>query len=305
MEPLSNLINQLWKEGNMPTVKKQLADSRTPIQTTVHRGNIFDQSVAVEDLPDTGYRFLIYGQSGSGKTTMACTFPKPLLLIRPEEVEDGSRSVRTVKGVSATPYITTPDHLGEICEGQASTQRYKTLVLDGVTKFQDLVVKKHMGLEDVPVQNTFGMAQQADWNAIGITVKEYLRKLLRLTELGTHVVLVGGERAIGESQDGTPSILIPTVMLALTPASTSWVHDVCDFNVHLFRRQQTVEKIVTISGKEMRQKQATDKVEFCAHVGPDVALYATKFRVPFGTKLPAIMVDADFSKFDKLIKGDS
>lgn len=249
---------------------------------------------------------LLFGVSGTGKTTFACDFPKPLFLIRPEEVEDGSRSVRTVPGVVTPPTpIVDPDQISDVCRGQRRTNRYKTVVLDGITRLQDMVVKKHMGLADIPVQQTWGMVPQADWNRIGITLKDYLRELLRLAEDGTHVVLVGAERDFGD--EASSEIMVPKVMVALTPGTAGWVHETCDYNLHTFKRMGTISKESTQAGKKVTIIKLSGKVEFCLHVGPS-NLYATKFRGPRDKEIPEVLVmdrtGDNFGKLDKLIKGE-
>jgi hypothetical protein len=291
----------------MPKVNKQMpppragaSPARNQIQTYKSEGNLFDDSVPVGELPEKGLKFLIFGMSGTGKTTLACTFPTPLLLVRPEEVEDGELSVTNVPGVKATPNMTNPDQLSEVCEGQLRTNRYKTIVLDGATRLQDLVVKKHMGLQNVPVQMTWGIVPQADWNRIGITIKEYLRDLFKLCEMGTNVVIVAGERSVGD--DNQSSVMVPSIMAAMTPGTTGWLHEVCSYNVHTFKREQTGKKILKIGGKPIETEAPTGKIEFCLHVGP-VPLYGTKFRVPRGTPLPDVMVDPSYDKLIALIRG--
>ncbi len=278
----------------MPSVTKQSPNQNSKI---IPNGSIFDAAIPVEELAATGYQFLLFGESGSGKTTIACSFPKPLLLIRPEEVEDGSQSVRTVKGVSVSPHITDPDQILDICDGQARTNRYKTIVLDGLTAMQDLVVKKHMGLQDVPVQNTWGMVPQTDWNWIGITVKDFVRALLRLNKMGTHVVLVCGEKMFkikGEEESG--GISVPKIMAALTPSATAFIHHTVNYSIHTFKRLKTIE---TDTGTKV-----TNKKEFGVHVDENIT-YATKFRIDRGlsVKLPEIIINPTFEHFDKLING--
>ncbi len=42
-------------------------------------------------------------------------------------------------------------------------------------------------------------------------------------------------------------------------------------------------------------------VEYCTRVGPN-SVYTTKFRVPKGTPLPEVLVDADYTKLMALIR---
>ncbi len=266
-------------------------------------GGLFDAAVPVADMPVTGLRFLVFGASGTGKTTLACDFPKPLLLLQPEEAEDGSASVRNVPGVFVPPYLTEPDQLSEICDRQRQTGKYKTLVLDGVGNFQSLCVKKHMGFADVPVQTTWGMVNQPDWNAIGLILQELLRELVRLSNEGVNVVFVADERTIGADKEGVATeIMVPTVMAALTPASSGWLHRTCNYNVHCFKRQKTEQLKVNVGGKDKVRSVPGKGADYCLHVGPD-SNFATKFRCPKHTKLPHVVVDPTYAKLAGLIKG--
>jgi hypothetical protein len=250
-------------------------------------------------------KFLIFGLSGSGKTTLACTFPKPLLLVRPEAVEDGSLSVRNVAGVRVTPPIVDPDQLTHVCEGQKRTNAYRSIVIDGLDDVQALTVKKHMGFQDTMVQSMWKVVKQADWLMVATIMKDILRSLLRLTENGVSVVLVCGERRLGDKtgdNQGDVSISVPKVMAALTPSITGWVHKVCDYNLHTFK-QPGIERVnANIAGQDVIQEIPTGKVEYCAHLDDADCYYATKFRVPKGTVLPPVMSDPTYAKLAKLIR---
>lgn len=279
---------------------KVIVKTPQPFKTFDKEASIFDAALPASQLAPTGHKFLIFGLSGTGKTTLACDFPKPLLLVRLEEVEDGSKSVRTVPGVHVTPPVIDPDQLSAVAEGQRRTSRYKSIVLDGVTRLQDSTVKKHLGLSDVPVQMTYGMVPQADWNLIGITLKEYLREILRLTDMGTHVIIVGGERDI--KSEAKSEIAVPQVMVALTPSLTGWLHEVCDNNIHCFKRRALVEKVKEVDGKKQKVKSYEGKMTFCIHAGPG-DLYNTKLRVPKGTPVPEEIEEPSFAKLDAILSG--
>lgn len=280
----------------MPKIVKQ------SVKKVFNPSNILDGIVRVDELEDTGYKFLIYGLSGTGKTTLGSTFPKPLLIVRPERAEDGTRSVRNIKGIDVTPYLSSPNQLDEIVEYQTQGGKYKTILLDGVTKFQDLVLKKILNLSDVPEQLSWGIANQQTWGIVSNELKEHLRKLLRLTEMGTHIVIVGGERSLNTGEDNPSVLLAPTVMVALTPSSMGWMHEVMDYNVRTFIRRKTEKKIVTIAGKKKEKEVVGNGIEYCVQVRSDPT-YQIKFRVPKGTELPECVADPTFEKLDQLIKG--
>lgn len=289
----------------MPTVQKQSS------KPSKKGGGFIQRIVDVQSLEDTGYKVLIFGLSGTGKTTLGCSFTKPLLMLRPERAEDGTRSVRKVEGVKVADYMTEPDQILEIIEAQENGDfrgvpggRFKTILLDGVTQFQDLVLKKVLNLSEIPEQLSWGIADQQTWGIVSNEFKEYMRKLLRLSELGTHIVIVGGERALNVDVERPESLLAPTVMVALTPTSMAWLHIVMDYNLHTFLRRKTQEKEMVIGGKKKLRQVFTDGVDFCLHVSPD-PIYQIKFRAPKGTVLPPYLVNPSFDKIDALIRGQA
>jgi energy-coupling factor transporter ATP-binding protein EcfA2 len=280
----------------MPSVVKQSNKKAAKV------GSVWDRIVPASEQAETGHRVLLYGPSGSGKTTLACTFPKPLLMIRPERAEDGTRSVRTVKGVDVTPYLTSPNQLDEVVEQQQGTSHYKTIVLDGITKFQDLVLKKILDLSAVPEQLSWGVANQQIWGIVSNELKAHLRKFLQLTEDGVHVVIVGGERSLNTDTDNPAMLLAPTIMVALTPSSMGWLHEVMDYNLSTFIRRRTEKRTISIGGKKTEKEVAGDGCEFCLRTAPD-PLYQVKWGAGRDRPAPGIMVDPTFDKLDRVIQG--
>ncbi len=291
----------------MPKIERQSATKLNRAMLT-EPDNLFDAAVPVEQTLDKGYQFMIFGLSGTGKTTLACSFPKPLLVIRPEEVEDGTDSVRGVQGVSVTPPVTTPDQLSVICARQAETRRYRTLVVDGLTRFQDLVVKKAMGLEDVPLQQYWGLVPQADWLHIASIFKGFIRELFRLCQPegdqpGTHVVLVVGERVLGGGGEDSSSIQIPTVMAALAPSICQFMHESCSHIVHTFKKRPKVQvKSKGVGGQETISLKP-GKTRFFIHAAPH-DLYATKLRIDRSLceTVPEEIMNPTFAILDSLIR---
>lgn len=280
----------------MPKIVKQTNHK------TVKTGSIWDRIVPASSQLETGHRVLVYGPSGTGKTTFAVSFPKPLLMVRPERAEDGTRSVRTVKGVEVTPYLTSPNQLDEIVEAQQESKRYKTIVLDGITKFQDLVLKKILDLSAVPEQLSWGVANQQTWGIVSNELKAHLRKFLQLTEDGVHVVIVGGERSLNTGDDNPSILLAPTIMVSLTPSSMGWLHEVMDYNVNTFIRRKTEQRSIKIGGKEVKKEVLTNDCEFCLRTAPD-PLFQIKWGAGRDHPAPGIMVDPSFAKLDKAIRG--
>jgi len=75
----------------------------------------------------------ICGDSGLGKTTLACTFPKPIVI----RAEDGLQAIPAKSRPDAFPVLTGPDMLWEQCKALIQEEHdYKTLIVDSVTALE-------------------------------------------------------------------------------------------------------------------------------------------------------------------------
>lgn len=245
-------------------------------------------------LPVGGVKLNVYGRSGTGKTTFACTFPKPLLLVG---AEDGTRSVHNVRGVDFVRLQET-EELRSIAEFlQSSESKYKTVVLDSASSLQDMVLKELLGLEELPPQGSWGMASREAWTQCALKTKEWMRVLLQLQ---AHVVITAQEREFNVENDS--DLLMPYVASALTPSVTGWLNPACDYITQTFIRESFTTKATKVGDKTIKRREKTGAVEYCLRTGPD-PVYTTKFRLPKGKELPLAVVDPTYSKLERLIEG--
>lgn len=287
----------------MPPARKQLPP-RTP--ATVARPNDLPGDAVSRIRPiqfdEDGIKILITGRSGTGKTTLWGTFPGPILAIitsgglKPGEL----RSLDTPelrKKVSAVTLHST-DEMPALINHVKTNGRYATVVMDHVTGYQDLVLKEILGLSEIPVQKSWGMARQDQYGQAVQQCKEAFRHLLNLDG---NVVLVGQDR--GSREEVSSEVMTPTVGVALMPSLAGWLNPAVDYIVQTFIRTKEVEKVGNIAGQEVKTMfKVKGEVEYCLRTGPD-EVYVTKFRVPRGSHLPAIIVDPDYDKLYQLIKG--
>lgn len=272
----------------MPVVKKQ---SRRVAKQS--RGNGVLGRIAPVSLDDRGIKMNVYGRSGTGKTTFACTFPKPLLLIG---TEDGTRSVHNL-GKQGVDFVrlNQSDELAELVAHVRDGDYYQTVVLDTATMLQDMVLAEILGLKELLVQKSWGVAKQQDWGQCGLQMKEHLRRLL---DLPVNVVILAQEREFNNDTDS--EVIEPFVASALTPSVVGFLNPACDYICQMYRRNKTEEKTSKIGKKEVTTKRRLKEVEYCLRTGPD-ATYATKFRVPKGTPLPEAVVDPDYDTVVSII----
>lgn len=269
----------------MPVVK-QVAPKKSRSNT----GNIIDQIQSVQDMDTGGLNLVVYGKSGTGKTKLASTAKKPALFLicsGPGE----TRTIKNEKGVDAVR-ITDVEQLVTIVEYQKEVNKYKTIVVDHATGFQDLAFKKVVG-KDAPAQMSWGAATQQQWGEIGSMVKEHLKLVF---DLPCDTIINCQERTDNADADAS-EILQPYCYPALSPSTATWLQFTADYVVHTFIRLATVTKKVK-KGDNIIEKEF-DEIQYCLRVGPHPTFY-TKFRVPGGVK-EDVIVNPTLDKIQALI----
>ena len=251
-------------------------------------------------LSTNGISMVLYGKSGTGKTVLASTFPKPALLIGADE--DGTRSVTDVKDLFYVR-ISKSEELITLVEYTRTTLNYSTVIVDTTSQFYNLVLREILNVEKLPEQKAWGMVTQAQYQQCSLQVKEKLRTTLALVRYGVNVVLLAQERNFNEEQ--TSDIMLPSVGPALGPAVVGWMNPACDYVCQTFLKQKTMTKTGPMKGKDGKPlvtRVVVPGADFCLRTLPD-AVYMSKFRAPKGTKVPEYLVDHTYTKILSLIEG--
>jgi len=280
-----------------PQIVKQTM--KTPVTTKSGTSSLTDRIMSVQDI-QTGIKLCVYGRGKTGKTRLACTFPKPLIICG---LEDGTKSVRASQGVDFIRILksTEVDEVAKLVKAG----KYKSVVLDTAGGLQDLILKEILNLEDIPIQRSWGMAKREDWMACGAQLKERLRCLLDLADNeGTNAIVIAHERNFKE-EGGESDIMVPTVGAALTPAAAAWLNGACDYICQTFVREKETIKETNVNGtviKSVVPAGPKDPKEYCLRVGPH-PVYTTGFRLPEGVTLPNEIVNPNYASIMKLING--
>lgn len=254
-----------------------------------------------------GLTVLLYGRSGTGKTTFWATFPAPILvLICSGGVKPGElRSIDTPenrKRIKKLVLQSSAD-VTEVVETVAPD--FATVVLDHTTGFADLVLSEIIGRR-LPAQNSWGLVSQQQYGQLGLQCKETFRSLLSLS---SNVVFVAQERSFGGKEEGMdPELVRPTIGAALTPTLTGWLNPACDYVVQTFIRPRSETKVMKMNApggktKDVSTKVRLEGVEYCLRTGPH-DVYHTKFRTPRGRELPDAIVDPSYDKLVEVIRGE-
>lgn len=279
----------------MPKIERQLPPKK-PVRGAVAKAASVLDRIEPISLTTEGLKVAIYGRSGTGKTTLWSSFPKPILAMLKSGTKRGEiRSIWNVPGIEIVP-LEDEAEVETLVQHQRSTGKYKTVVLDHITSYQDLVFKKVVG-QDAPAQMTWGAATQEQWGIIGGILKERLADMLSLS---CHVVLVAQEREFN-TEANVADLLAPFVNVALSPSSAGWVGPAVDYLVQTYIRMGKIPYIKEAAGGK-KLKMYKEVPQYCLRTGPH-PVYSTKFRVPKGTVLPSEIVDADYNKIMALIEG--
>ncbi len=282
----------------MPTIKKQQV-RKIKKRVVRKKQNVVDRIAPIYFDDDEGISINLYGKSGTGKTVLWSTFPKPILAIvcsalkKPGEL----RSINTAENRKTISTVTleNSNELKDLIEYQQNEKKFKTVVLDHATGLQDLLLKEILNLDELPAQGSWGMATRENWGQCSLQTKELLRALLNLF---CNRVIIAQERVF--DTEGDEDIILPFVASALTPSTAGWLGPACDYVCQTFIQQKTVTKNIKIAGKIIKKQVCTEGVDYCLRTAPNPT-YATKFRIPKGETLPEFIVDPTYAKIKKLI----
>lgn len=226
-------------------------------------------------------KFCIYGHNRVGKTTLACQFPKPLLLISFEPAKSGgATSVVTVPDVTFIHLDNSLDASNLARELKGDTY-YKSHVLDTASSFQDIILKELLNLPEIPDTLLWGTVSEDQYKRRSEKLKQHLRPFL---SLNAHTVILAkekdhnppkGERNTRLLKKGqTESLFGPD----MGTATAGWVNDACDYVCQLFVEEEVSEQkqeieiegnkvteiIQTPTGREIRKLRTTKHDNFMA-----------------------------------------
>ena len=232
---------------------------------------------------------MAYGRSGTGKTTFASTFPKPLLLL--DVREKGTDSVANVDGID----VVTVDDWGQfeevywyLSEGK---HKYKTVVIDQLTQLQDLAIAQAMK-EDGKAEGD--PISQRNWGQGAGLMKTWIMNFRDLIDKEINVVLLAHDRlSEGSDESGTDQQIDPCVGARLMPSVASFVNGAVKMIGNTFIR----ETFDLVNNKRVR------RVEYAMRIGPH-AYFVTKTRSPYGIESPDIIVDPTYDKMKKILIGE-
>lgn len=234
---------------------------------------------------------VVYGRSGTGKTTFAGTAPKPLLIL---DVSD--RGTISVKGQPET-YVLSIEKWEDFEEAywylKSGKHSFKSVAIDTMTQLQDLAIRQIVGDEKEDL-----IISRRAWGAVSALMKTWI---LNFRDLPLTKIFICQDRLItsDEESEADPEMIVPEVGPALSPSVARTLNAAVDAIGQTFIR----ERLVTVKTKKGNEKSQL-VVEYCMRIGPH-ARYLTKIRREKpGVELPQVIINPTFEKIIKLVKGE-
>jgi ABC-type transporter Mla maintaining outer membrane lipid asymmetry ATPase subunit MlaF len=242
----------------------------------------------------------LYGRSGTGKTTLAASWPKPILYLNIKD--NGEESISDVEGIDAVDIETSEDLLEQILwlHKKASKDKlvYKTVVLDTMSQLQRVLTEEMGATKKIPKgkrAGDFGVLTRQDWGKIS---GDLIKVIMDIRALPVNSVFIAQERVFnaGDEEDDGVDQLAPEVGTKLMPSVNK---DLCaSVNIvgNTFIRIKVTKKKVDGKTEKVIKKQ------FCLRLGPN-EVYTTKIRKPKGIEAPDFIVDPTYRKIIDIVKG--
>lgn len=203
--------------------------------------------------------FLFYGKTGTGKTTLAGTFPKPLFL---DFNEEGTTSVKDVEGeyISIKNYKEFEEFVSEIDKYEEKL-KFQSIIIDTAGKLQDMDLLELSKGGKILI------------NHYGDSTNELQQMFLKLVdytqnrEKQIYLAFNCHERDNTVADESTGEILNPSVGPQLTPKLAEWLQAICTVVGHT-RKVEVKDDLGQSKG-----------VFYCLKISAD-PVFKTKVRIP-------------------------
>lgn len=264
------------------------------------RDDVLEGVTDIGEGEDGDHSFVLYGRSATGKTTLAGSFPKPLLYL---DIRDrGGRSIMDVKGIKQK-------QIREYAEFEETSEwlkrnptKYQSVIVDTVSQLQELVLKERGGEKNKEHRRSgdWGSMTRREWGDVSALMKDAIINLRDLQDEGMNIVFVAQDRVFNfdeEEDQGTDDMLMPEVGPYLIPSVAKVLNASVTVIGNTFIRERTVKR--EVKGKVRERKE----VQYCLRIGPN-PVYTTKVRKPRKFIPPSVIVDPSYEDILAIMQGE-
>lgn len=235
---------------------------------------------------------LFYGRSGTGKTTLAGDFPKPLLLL--DIGERGTDSLSDQEGID----VLTISQWGELEEVYWDLAEgghgYKTVVIDAVHTMQGLALQE---ARDVAGKKEKDQTSQRDFGQASGLMNKWLYHFRDLRDDGVNIVFLAHDRLREVDTEDDETVILPEMGPNLMPGVAKTITGAVNIIGYTFIKEEVTKS--KIAGKKPQRE-----VQYGLRIGPN-AIYSTKIRKPKNFHLPEYLIDPSYGKLVSVLKGET
>lgn len=256
----------------------------------IKKTSILDEAVPVAEVPSYSAA-LYYGESGSGKTTVASTYPKPLLLL--DLQERGTETIKKVRDINVLG-IRSWDRFEKAYWELEKDDHYETIVLDQVSALQGIGITHIREEEGMEPDETFS---KRDWGRLSGLMQTWLLNYRNLSDRGKHIVFLAHQRQFGgEDDESEDEQMAPRFGARLSPSVESFLNGAVSIIGNTFIRERWVQL-------DPKKPKKTREVKYCMRIGPHGS-FRTKIRKPPEDELPDVIVNPTYEKIMRLSRGE-
>ena len=238
----------------------------------------------------------VYGRSGSGKTTFASTFPRPILML---DIRDqGNDSISDQRDIDEKEIETFDDIEDVYYFLKKNPKRYKTVVFDTVTQLQQMLLEEMSSGKRRKNGNAgdWGTMTKRDWGDVAAKMKEWI---MNFRNLPMEVVFLAQERVSTiEEEEVSDNQLMPEVGPQVMPSVAGTLNAAVSVIGNTFVGIRTTKKSMT-NGKKVSKREARYRLR----VGPN-PVYTTKLRKPKKIEPPAWIDNPTYADVIAINKGE-
>lgn len=245
--------------------------------------------------------YAIYGPAGTGKTTLAGTFPGPVLLI--DMNDRGDDSVANVKGLEVAD-VTSEEELEDIyweLKSGSWKGKFATVVLDTVTQLQQIIIeelseargKRNKKFADKN-PGDWGTMTKQDWGTVSSKMKKHI---VNFRDLPVNVVFLAQQRVFNVGEDEEVEFQ-PEVGPSLSPATAAYLASAMHVVGNTFIRRK-IKKTKNEKGKVVEKR----RLVYCLGIGPS-ELYIRKVRKPRDIEVLDVIEDPTYEDIIEIIQGE-
>ena len=253
-----------------------------------------ERAKSVQEMPIDGV-FVIYGDSGSGKTELASTFPKtkekPMLILDILEGGTGSISVGNRDNIQVVN-IDTFQELDEVltdvengvtidASGAKVPVEFSTIVIDSATQLEFLLKKYVMESAGKDQMNLNLKKKKKNGHDQIWNLCKYLHK-----KTGSNVVVICLPKEVQDEKDPSFNKVIPNLM-------NSAAYGLCAKASFVWYTKVEKESVVDPKTQEVKEEK-----EFFTYIDAHPYLL-TKCRKPKEVQIPEKVQNLSYAKFKK------